>query len=124
MKFSELMLSWNCRPKSVKAASAYTLSPTESKVKSMAQPKVPSTRHVEILVVESDPSDTLPILEGFKAAGLTNVLHCVTDGEDTVSYVRREDRYVSALKAINADTGVDAHSDCGCSTIRLRSQVH
>ena len=32
IKISELMLSYDCRPKSVKAASAYTLSPTESKV--------------------------------------------------------------------------------------------
>jgi two-component system, chemotaxis family, response regulator Rcp1 len=51
-------------------------------------------KQVEILVVESNPADTMLTVAAFKAAGLTSGLRCVTEGEDALSYVRREGQYV------------------------------
>lgn len=50
-------------------------------------------RQIEVLVVQSSPIDTLLTIEAFRAAGLTSGLHCATDGDDALSYVRREGRY-------------------------------
>jgi two-component system, chemotaxis family, response regulator Rcp1 len=52
-----------------------------------------SARNLEILVVQSNPADTLLTIEAFKAAGLTSGLQCVTDGEDALTYIRREGKY-------------------------------
>jgi len=46
-----------------------------------------------VLVVQSNPADTLLTLEAFRVAGLTSGLHCVKDGEDALMYVRREGKY-------------------------------
>jgi len=50
-------------------------------------------RSIEVLVVQSNPADTLLTVEAFHAAGLTTGLRCVTEGEDALSYVRREGKY-------------------------------
>ena len=50
-------------------------------------------RQIEVLVVQSNPADTLLTLEAFKAAGLKSGLHCVTDGFDALSYMRRKGEY-------------------------------
>jgi chemotaxis family two-component system response regulator Rcp1 len=56
-------------------------------------PGADTPRQIEVLVVQSNPADTFLTLEAFKAAGLTTGLHCVTDGFDALSYVRRKGRY-------------------------------
>jgi two-component system, chemotaxis family, response regulator Rcp1 len=57
-----------------------------------------SASRLEVLIVESNPADTLLTVEAFRVAGLTSGLRCVTDGEDALMYVRREGKY--------ADVGV------------------
>jgi chemotaxis family two-component system response regulator Rcp1 len=52
-----------------------------------------SPRQIEVLVVQSNPADTLLTVEAFHAAGLTTGLRCVTEGEDALSYVRRKGKY-------------------------------
>jgi CheY-like chemotaxis protein len=52
-------------------------------------------RNLEVLVVQSNPVDTLLTVEAFKSAGVTSGLRCVTDGEDALMYVRREGGYAS-----------------------------
>jgi CheY-like chemotaxis protein len=52
-----------------------------------------SRSQIEILVVQSNPADTILTVEAFHAAGLTTGLSCVTEGEDALSYVRREGKY-------------------------------
>ena len=52
-----------------------------------------SSRQIEVLVVQSNPADTLLTVEAFHAAGLTTGLSCVTEGEDALSYVRGEGKY-------------------------------
>ena len=49
-----------------------------------------SPRQIEVLVVQSNPADTLLTIEAFHAAGLTTGLSCVTEGKDALSYVRGE----------------------------------
>ena len=62
--------------------------PNSSRVENLASP-----RQIEVLVVQSNPADTLLTVEAFHAAGLTTGLSCVTEGEDALSYVRREGKY-------------------------------
>ena len=57
----------------------------------MSYPSKP--RQIEVLVVQSNPADTLLTMEAFKAAGLTSGLHCVADGIDALSYVRQKGPY-------------------------------
>ena len=91
------------------------------------------TRRFQILIVESNPADTLLTMAAFKAAGLKSGLRCVSDGADALRYVRREGRYVKApipdlifldlshpknrwsrsLEGDQNDAAVDARSDCG-----------
>jgi chemotaxis family two-component system response regulator Rcp1 len=52
-----------------------------------------SPRQIEVLVVQSNPDETLLTVEAFHAAGLTTGLSCVTEGEDALSYVRGEGKY-------------------------------
>src|ERR1700694_3853243 len=49
--------------------------------------------NLEVLVVQSNPVDTLLTVEAFKSAGVTSGLRCVTDGEEALMYVRREGGY-------------------------------
>ena len=48
-----------------------------------------------VLVVQSNPADTLLTLEAFKVAGLTTGLTCVTDGDDALMYIRRDGKYAN-----------------------------
>jgi two-component system, chemotaxis family, response regulator Rcp1 len=57
---------------------------------------VKSLTPIEVLVVESNPADALLTLTAFHAAGLTNGMHCVREGEDAIMYLRREGPYVAA----------------------------
>jgi chemotaxis family two-component system response regulator Rcp1 len=50
-------------------------------------------RQLQVLVVQSNPVDTILTVEAFRVAGLTSGLHCVSDGEDALAYVRREGVY-------------------------------
>jgi chemotaxis family two-component system response regulator Rcp1 len=52
-----------------------------------------SPKQIEVLVVQSNPADTILTVEAFHAAGLTTGLSCVTEGEDALSYVHREGKY-------------------------------
>jgi CheY-like chemotaxis protein len=49
-------------------------------------------RQVEILVVESNPAETLLTVEAFRAAGLTSGLRCIPCGE-ALKYIRRKYPY-------------------------------
>jgi chemotaxis family two-component system response regulator Rcp1 len=53
-------------------------------------------RHLNILVVQSNPADTFLTLEAFKAAGVTRGLNCVTEGDEALMYIHREGRYADA----------------------------
>jgi CheY-like chemotaxis protein len=55
-----------------------------------------ATRPIEILLVDDDPGDTLIIREAFSDHRITNNLTCVTDGEQAIAYVKREDPYADA----------------------------
>ncbi len=51
--------------------------------------------HFEVLVVQSNPADSLMTVAAFKAAGLTTGLRCVTDGAEALAYVLREGKYAN-----------------------------
>jgi CheY-like chemotaxis protein len=52
-----------------------------------------SHRQIEVLVVQSNPADTLLTVEAFKAAGVTSGLRCVEEGADALNYVHRAGKY-------------------------------
>ena len=52
-------------------------------------------RQIEILVVESNPADTLLTEMAFKAAGLTSGFRSVSDGEDALNYVHKKGKYAN-----------------------------
>jgi CheY-like chemotaxis protein len=52
-------------------------------------------KKLEILVVESNPTDALLTKEAFKAAGLTSGLRSVTDGKDALMYIHRQGKYAN-----------------------------
>lgn len=52
--------------------------------------------HFEVLVVQSNPADSLMTIAAFQAAGLTTGLRCVTEGTDALAYVRKEGKYANA----------------------------
>jgi CheY-like chemotaxis protein len=61
---------------------------------SPSTPGLPAARRqIEILVVESNPADTVLTELAFKAAGLTNGLRSVTDGADALAYVHKKGKY-------------------------------
>jgi chemotaxis family two-component system response regulator Rcp1 len=53
------------------------------------------SRKIRVVVVQSNPVDTLMTLEAFHAAGLTSGLSCVAEGEDALSCVRGEGKYAN-----------------------------
>jgi CheY-like chemotaxis protein len=75
----------------------FSLSPTERRLAAMPNSSrshdSPRLRQIEVLVVQSNPADTLLTMEAFHAAGLTTGLRCVTEGEEALSYVRGEGKY-------------------------------
>jgi CheY-like chemotaxis protein len=52
-----------------------------------------SLKRLEVLIVQSNPADTLLTVEAFKAAGLASGLRCVSDGDEAFMYVRRQGQY-------------------------------
>jgi chemotaxis family two-component system response regulator Rcp1 len=60
-----------------------------------SRPDLASPRQIKVLVVQSNPADTLLTVEAFRAAGLTTGLSCVTDGEDALDYVGRKGKYAN-----------------------------
>ena len=52
-------------------------------------------KQIEILVVESNPADTLLTEMAFKAAGLTSGFRSVSDGQDALAYVHKEGKYAT-----------------------------
>jgi CheY-like chemotaxis protein len=54
-----------------------------------------SAGQIKVLVVQSNPADTLLTVEAFRAAGLTTGLSCVTDGVDALDYVGRKGKYAN-----------------------------
>jgi two-component system, chemotaxis family, response regulator Rcp1 len=61
--------------------------------KTSGLPEGKPLRQIQVLLVQSNPADSMLTMEAFKAAGLTKGLHCVSDGEDALMYVRRKGRY-------------------------------
>ncbi len=57
--------------------------------------EISSVRHLEVLVVQSNPADTMLTVEAFRVAGLTSGLRCVTDGADALMYVRQQGKYAN-----------------------------
>jgi CheY-like chemotaxis protein len=51
---------------------------------------------VEILLVEDDPGDALLTTEALQAGKVTNNVYCVKDGEEALTFLRREGRYADA----------------------------
>jgi CheY-like chemotaxis protein len=56
-------------------------------------PQLKSRKQIEVLLVQGNPVDAFLTIEAFKASGLTDGLHCVTEGEDALQYMRREGPY-------------------------------
>jgi chemotaxis family two-component system response regulator Rcp1 len=54
-----------------------------------------SRKQIEILVVESNPADTLLTSEAFKAAGLTSGFTTVSNGEDALNYIHQRGEYTN-----------------------------
>jgi two-component system response regulator len=82
--------------------SGSSLSPTERRLALMSSSQgtrdlaeFTQSRPIEILVVQSNPADTLMTIEAFKAAGVTDGLQCVADGEDALKYLHREGHYAN-----------------------------
>ena len=57
---------------------------------------VNSLKPIEVLIVESNPVDALRTMTAFRAAGLNSGMHCVREGDDALSYLRREGPYKQA----------------------------
>jgi CheY-like chemotaxis protein len=57
-----------------------------------AQPSLP----IEVLLVEDDPGDVLMTQEAFDEHKVRNKLSVVSDGEEALSYLRREGRFADA----------------------------
>ena len=65
--------------------------PNASKTSDMLQVK--RLRQINILLVQSNPADSLLTTEAFKAAGLIEGLQCVSDGEEALACVLRKGRF-------------------------------
>ncbi len=55
--------------------------------------KVTGPANFEVLVVQSNPVDSMLTVAAFKAAGLTTGLRCVTEGPDALAYVHKQGVY-------------------------------
>lgn len=57
----------------------------------------PSTPHpIEVLLVEDDPGDVLMTREAFSDYKIANRLSVVSNGEDAIAYLRKQDRFAEA----------------------------
>jgi len=61
----------------------------------MTAPVEPSLP-IEVLLVEDDPGDVLMTQEAFEEHKVRNKLSVVSDGEEALSYLRREGRFADA----------------------------
>ena len=52
---------------------------------------------VQILLVEDNEDDVIMTMESFEEVNLTNVVNVVQDGEEAMTYLRREGKYKEAL---------------------------
>jgi CheY-like chemotaxis protein len=50
-------------------------------------------RRITVLLVQSNPADSLMTKEAFKAAGVKTGVHCVSDGDEVLSYVEGRGKY-------------------------------
>ena len=57
---------------------------------------IPDTRPIVILLVEDDPGDTLIAREALEHSKVVNTLHCVTNGEEAIAFLRRTGEYADA----------------------------
>ena len=48
---------------------------------------------IQILLVEDDPGDVLITREALEQSKVANDLHCVSDGEEAIQYLRQEGEY-------------------------------
>jgi CheY-like chemotaxis protein len=53
-------------------------------------------RIIEVLLVEDDPGDVLLTREAFEHQKVANRLHVVSNGEDAISFLRKEGAYTEA----------------------------
>ena len=53
-------------------------------------------RPVEVLLVEDDPGDVLMTQEAFADYKIANRLSVVSNGEDAIAYLRKQDRFAEA----------------------------
>ncbi|WP_067451642.1 response regulator [Actinomadura macra] len=53
-------------------------------------------RPIEVLLVEDDPGDILLTVEAFEHNKVNNTLHVVNDGEQAMTFLRREGEYADA----------------------------
>jgi two-component system, chemotaxis family, response regulator Rcp1 len=58
-------------------------------------PRAQSGSRLEVLIVQSNPADTLLTVEAFRVAGFTSGMRCVTDGADALEYVHREGKHAN-----------------------------
>ncbi len=58
-----------------------------------------SRRPITILMAEDDPEDAMLVRDALAEARLTNELHCVSDGQELMDYLRRQGRYTQPLSA-------------------------
>jgi CheY-like chemotaxis protein len=53
---------------------------------------------IEVLLVEDDPGDVLMTQEAFQDYKIANTLNVVTNGEDAISYLRRQGAFKDAVR--------------------------
>jgi CheY-like chemotaxis protein len=63
----------------------------------MTAPMEPTTP-IEVLLVEDDPGDVLMTQEAFQEHKVRNKLSVVSDGEEALSYLRREGTFADATR--------------------------
>jgi CheY-like chemotaxis protein len=56
----------------------------------------PEPRLIEVLLVEDDPGDVLLTREAFEHQKVANRLHVVNNGEDAITFLRKEGAYADA----------------------------
>ncbi len=56
----------------------------------------PEPRLIEVLLVEDDPGDVLLTREAFEHQKVANRLHVVNNGEDAITFLRKEGAYTDA----------------------------
>jgi CheY-like chemotaxis protein len=56
----------------------------------------PEPRLIEVLLVEDDPGDVLLTTEAFEHQKVANRLHIVNNGEDAISFLRKQGQYTDA----------------------------